>query len=498
MSKEERILDALGSVNELYILEASRYVGNRYGGRIVKPKRHGLWNTLGIAAMLAVTIAGALFSLFFIQQEPPKQANSTSLSYSFLLDGSSTIRMDAIAGEDPESHAIERLIIYRDGNLIQEITADDIADNGIYLNEGLFINTGSAEGLPDFRDVNFDGYADVGLLAVSYYPHNIPYNYFLWDEVQGRFTYGFTIFGGAALRLDAENQFLEETEYFTGNGEQNQKTNLYAFENGKLTAQYPPFFKRDAVLPPFSVNYDPYAYQMETTDTCWVVRPLGMDAQKDCQLTITFLQNTLPWAAAKAAQASLEQTHKYVTGLQQDPYDGFWFVCASDGNELDSSNYHNENVLFVSAGLQGTYQLTVSYYQEDAAAYEADFWSMMKNCEVQLPASENSKLEEVIIHFADAYFSGNFSEMTKYMVIDTISQGPYPGDGSTVRVMNLCGIDVDMSGTKEIDKKIKETGSANISITFLETPDADSYTSLWMNIHIVDGAYRIYCYGLEK
>ena len=94
--------------------------------------------------------------------------------------------------------------------LLQIITKDDIPEVTDYAWDGLFLNESNTVGLPDVRDLNFDGAEDFGLLAVFAYPQNVPYSYFFWNAEKELFEYQFTSFGPGWLQIDDSQKCLVE------------------------------------------------------------------------------------------------------------------------------------------------------------------------------------------------------------------------------------------------------------------------------------------------
>ena len=113
--------------------------------------------------------------------------------------------------EDFSAKEIRKIQIYDGDQLLQTITKDDVPEVTDYAWDGLFLNESNKVGLPDVRDLNFDGAEDFGLLAVSAYPHNVPYCYFLWNDVTEQFEYRFIAFGMDALEVDENEKCLIET-----------------------------------------------------------------------------------------------------------------------------------------------------------------------------------------------------------------------------------------------------------------------------------------------
>ena len=130
--------------------------------------------------------------------------------------------------------SIDQILVYEGEELLQTIETTSVPPVEDYLWEGLFVNQGYVIGEPDIRDLNFDGSQDFGLLAVSGYPHNVPYSYFLWNETEGQFDYGFTLFGAGALEIDTENQRLIEHSHDV----MGEYTTIYSYaSDGSLLQQ---------------------------------------------------------------------------------------------------------------------------------------------------------------------------------------------------------------------------------------------------------------------
>ena len=221
MSKEEQILEALGGVKNSFILESSQYVGNPEVGTLQKPQEKSGWkHIVSAAAMLVILFTGLWVGFFRLKGPETTQTDNTvdtSLSCQVKISAERTMKLvlETPVTED-DYRRINRLLIYDEqDNLIQTIYPEETENDGIFLNEGLFVNLGSTIGEPDIRDVNFDGFADFGLLACSSYPQNVPYNYFLWNEAREQFEFGFTIFGASALEIDNEEQYLINFDYTT-------------------------------------------------------------------------------------------------------------------------------------------------------------------------------------------------------------------------------------------------------------------------------------------
>ena len=112
--------------------------------------------------------------------------------------------------EDFSAKEIRKIEVYDGDQLLQTITKDDIPEVTDYGWDGLFLNESNTIGLPDVRDLNFDGAEDFGLLAVFAYPQNVPYSYFFWNAEKALFEYQLTAFGPGWLQIDDSEKCLVE------------------------------------------------------------------------------------------------------------------------------------------------------------------------------------------------------------------------------------------------------------------------------------------------
>ena len=112
--------------------------------------------------------------------------------------------------EDFSAQEIRKIQVYDGDQLLQTITKDDVPGVADYAWDGLFLNESNTVGLPDVRDLNFDGAEDFGVLAVFAYPQNVPYSYFFWNAEKELFEYQFTAFGPGWLQIDDSQKCLVE------------------------------------------------------------------------------------------------------------------------------------------------------------------------------------------------------------------------------------------------------------------------------------------------
>ncbi len=110
--------------------------------------------------------------------------------------------------QEPDYLAVEQIRVYENRRLLQTIGAEDMWYTGHHGFDGLFVFHGTSLGEPELRDLNFDGSTDLGLLSNYHFPHNVSYGWFLWNEVESKFTFSTFLFSN--LTLDAENRQVVE------------------------------------------------------------------------------------------------------------------------------------------------------------------------------------------------------------------------------------------------------------------------------------------------
>jgi hypothetical protein len=143
----------------------------------------------------------------------PSQTEKESI-YQFSLivenDRELTVFLKLSEVEDFDSEEVLEIQIYDGDQLLQTIAKEDVPAVTDYAWDGLFLNESNKVGLPDVRDLNFDGAEDFGLLAVFAYPQNVPYSYFIWNAEKESFEYKFTAFGPGWLQIDDSQKCLVE------------------------------------------------------------------------------------------------------------------------------------------------------------------------------------------------------------------------------------------------------------------------------------------------
>ena len=480
MKKEEKLLDALGDVKSSYILECSQYVGNEQKEvLLLRPQKPRWAHFSAVAAVMALFITATLLLLPKAREARQVEAASSVIQ---LGDGTNLkIVLQTDAEEDGFS-PVREISVYRDDALLQTIGESALPELAANYNEGLYLGRSGA-GQPDYRDVNFDGYTDIGLPALGQAAENLPYHYFLWNAATGQFDYGFILFGGAALEVDEAAQHLIETV----------KTNagtvarLYRFENGAL--QQIDINEGTVSHPDFQISYDETEFAMTRGDGGTFIAPLqGVGSYTPvCEIQIELLPGILPTAAVDKAQAGLTGLNVGTVRRSKD-----WdrtILHVQYGTQWDAMV---EDIHFISAGVRGTYKVTSRYYVEAAEGYGVTFAQICQSFTCLLPESANPEAERAAIAFADGFFSGDWTDMEPYLndLNGEIShEDIYTGSGD-IELVELRGLDT-------LDEEISQTGSGSLSLLF-RAGDEDSFTSLSMDMIKAESGYKVSFYGLEK
>ena len=232
VKQEERILRALGAVKDSYVLESAQYVGNPQKAVRIPPKKKKWPAFAAMAAAAAVVVTGAV-SLNLLRNRGV-QSDFTPLSNTLQISNMTVRRVTFVTSQTRNPRPIEQVQVSLGDSVVQTIDVSNLPEFVQGSNEGMFLSLVPIDELPsdipgcnqglfyqdeqgqlvrsdvDFRDVNFDGYSDLGLAAVSGYPENLPYHYLLWNPGTERFEYGFTLYGGAALEVDESRKLLIE------------------------------------------------------------------------------------------------------------------------------------------------------------------------------------------------------------------------------------------------------------------------------------------------
>lgn len=486
MKQEERILRALGNVKDSYVLEVSQYMNNPQKGKLVRPrkrKNRGIL-ALGAAAAAALVLTGTLGLLSLGAKQPvggmPWEALSAVITVS-----EDTTRSIVLVTEDGEGDCqkIQQIQVYDGDTLTQTIDAGVIPEDSAYKCEGLFINLAQPVGLPDCRDLNFDGYTDIGFMGAGDYPENVPYRYFLWNPETERFEYGFDLYGATALEVDPQRRILIEN--VIGNGERFQC--YYSFSTGNIRSTSPEALEQNASWPTFRISFDPQELEMtEGLGGMFIVPRLPWDNLPTRSIQIEFLPGLLPYAAMEKTRRAMADER---VSVQQDQETGRYNLHLAYGNSWDSTV---EDVTIVGAGSSGSYRLTSRYFLEATEGWGSTFGEIVASFICPLSESVNPEAEQVIMDFVEGYFSGNrITMLANYYGDSQNLKDVYTQDASRVRLVALKGLESP-------DRQIEANGFGAVSLTFLETEDADSYTYLSMDILKTQAGYRVGFYGLEK
>lgn len=505
MKKEEQILRALGSVKERYILEASKFVGNSQSEVVLHSKKRGWGRFAAVAAMLTLVVSSLLvFRHWNLAQVPlpaevaadipPQGYNISPYICRFPLGSSeSTLTVEIkVSNSDFNYRPINQIEVYKDDELIQIIIPpDDAVPSDGYAYDGLYINVGSEIGMPDYRDVNFDGYTDFGCLAVRSYPKNVPYCYFLWNPDKEQFEYGFTMFGASALTVDEENKLLIEEE----NSTEGPSYRYFSMETGRPVEVAAPInsgvdttptsgMNEDGSIsvPDFTIDYDTTLFERNQENGATYIRPVLAQEPEKCELEIRFMNGLLPCTAAALSRADWESKGYLVTDSQDS--ENLSFTATNAFLSSITPGVESIQVHFVSAGSLGTFQITSRCSMETAEEYGVVYEDMIKTFTVSLSHSACPEAEKAIIDFADAFFANDHVRLQSHLDSAAAMDGTYNGDGNAVQMISLSGLEAGFSG-------------GPVSLTFA-TSQEDSYTYLSMEVIKSGDEYKITFYALEK
>ena len=375
VKKEERLLRALGNVRDSYVAEVARYVGGPQGEQLVKPKRKKWPRLVGLtAAAAAVVVTGAL-SLNLLANRP-SQSDFTPLSNTLQISNMTVRRVTFVTSQTQNPRPIEQVQVSLGDKVVQTIDKSDLPEIVQGYNEGLFLSVVPIDDLPsdipgcnqglfyrdeegrlvrsdvDYRDVNFDGYNDLGLAAVEGYPENLSYNYFLWNPETEEFEYGFTLYGGAALEVDESRKLL--IEHTVGNGE--EFLCYYYFASGHLCSVIPEMLEQFDSWPAFTFQCDTQKLSIGLGLGGLNISPKAGE-QRDIvnDVTIEFLPGILPDAAMEQSRKLLADDQ---TAIHQDQETGVYSFHYERNSQVIEVYIH-------SAGSFGSYRITSMYGLED-------------------------------------------------------------------------------------------------------------------------------------
>ncbi len=508
MKKEEQILHTLGSVKERYILEASKFVGNTQSGVMLHSRKRGWGRFAAIAAILTLAVSSLMVFRYWNLAQVPSPTEAVSIQPQgydispyicrFPLGSSdSTLTVEVkVSNNDFNYRPIDQIEVYKDGELIQIILpAQDTVPPSEYAYDGLYINVGSEIGMPDYRDVNFDGYTDFGCLAVSSYPKNVPYCYFLWNPDKEQFEYSFTMFGASALTVDEENRLLVEEENSTDGSiyryfsmDTGRPLEVAAPINGGMdTAPTSGMNEDGSISPPdFTIDFDTTLFGMTQENGASYIRPaLAQDPEKS-ELEIRFMNGLLPSAAAALSRADWESKGYLITDSQKaEDHDDLTFTATNAHlSSIPLDNLASIQVHFVSVGSLGTFQITNHCSLDTTYGYGNLYEDMIKTFTVPLSHSACPEAEKAIIDFADAFFANDHVRLQSHLDNASAMNGTYNADGNAVQMIALTGLEAGFSG-------------GPVSLTFAVSQE-DSYTYLSMDVVKSGDEYKITFYALEK
>lgn len=120
-------------------------------------------------------------------------------------DETLTLSLRCTPPQDETQRAYDRITILNGGQVVQTITQEDVAADGVHTFRGFLTDT-PAGGPVEIRDINFDGVEEFGLLCDA--TQNACRCWFVWDSEAGQFRHLATLAGDLTL-LPEEGQ-LEE------------------------------------------------------------------------------------------------------------------------------------------------------------------------------------------------------------------------------------------------------------------------------------------------
>ena len=123
-------------------------------------------------------------------------------TYEVAVSGDETLTLALRCTPPLEEDALATTILYdqvqlwKDGQVVQTITPEDVADDGVHTFQGFYIDT-PAGGPMETQDINFDGVEEFGLLCDG--TQNACRCWFVWDSEAGQFRHLATLAGNLAL-----------------------------------------------------------------------------------------------------------------------------------------------------------------------------------------------------------------------------------------------------------------------------------------------------------
>ncbi len=120
-------------------------------------------------------------------------------------DETLTLALRCTPSQDETQREYDRITILNDGQVVQTITPEDVAEDGVHTFQGFHIDS-PAGGPVETRDINFDGVEEFGLLCDA--TQNACRCWFVWDSEAGQFRHLATLAGDPTLL--PEEGLLEE------------------------------------------------------------------------------------------------------------------------------------------------------------------------------------------------------------------------------------------------------------------------------------------------
>lgn len=158
-----------------------------------------------------------------------------------------------------------------------------------------------------------------------------------------------------------------------------------------------------------------------------------------------------------------------------------YYLCAEDKEyEVRATGLNGDDPRFYVDDLWGMGTEVESLAEVDA--YFQDYWEMAGEVE-KVVAQTAAEL------FSNAYFAGDIQTMQRYLVEDH-PERPETYSGSP---------DFHVTDIKGVPEEAMQDGDTiTVWVEFRETPEADSYTYLTLEMVRQEGNWKVYDYALEK
>ena len=239
--------------------------------------------------------------------------------------------------------------------------------------------------------------------------------------------------------------------------------------------------------PAFRIEYDHSKLELvEGVGGAFLYPIEYSDSLPVSELKIEFLPGLLPWAAMEKSRAEMGVER---TSIHQDQQTGRYAFRIDQGTDWNSVV---KEVTILGAGRYGSFRLTSQYFLEATEGWGSTFGEIVASFTCPLSESVNPEAEQAIMDFAEGYFSGSqITMLANYYGNSQNLRDVYTQEASRVKIISLQGLDT-------LDEQIEQNGFGAVSLAFLETGEADSYTYLSMEVMKTQAGYRVCSYGLEK